>query len=457
MRIALGIAYDGAPFAGWQSQPAGNTVQDRLEAAVAAVAERPVRLTAAGRTDAGVHATAQVAHFDVDVARPESAWVRGTNSSLPQAIAVQWATEVDGEFHARYSAASRTYRYVLYNHAVRPSVLAGKVGWFHLPLDVERMRTAARALVGRHDFSAFRSAECQAQTPVRELSGADVERRGDYVLFELSANAFLHHMVRNVVGMPGARRQGRGAARVAGGGAREPGSEPRRRDVRSRRALPHRGHLSAAVEPPGIPAYARVHRNGAMRTRVKICGITSPEHGTAAARQGADAIGLIFYPPSPRLVTIERAREIAAAVPPFVARVAVFVNASVAEVEAVVRGCRPDLLQFHGEETPEFCARIRPAVPARGAGETGGRFARIPVAFSRRRGAGCSTPTGTTVRRHGRSLRLGAGSAAPRPTGGALGRARRRERGRGDRPGAAVGRRRLERRRVGEGHQGRSG
>jgi tRNA pseudouridine38-40 synthase len=200
MRIALGIAYDGAPFAGWQSQPAGNTVQDRLEAAVAAIAERPVRLTAAGRTDAGVHATAQVAHFDVDVARPESAWVRGTNSSLPQAIAVQWATEVDGEFHARYSAASRTYRYVLYNHAVRPSVLAGKVGWFHLPLDVERMRTAARALVGRHDFSAFRSAECQAQTPVRELSGVDVERRGDYVLFELSANAFLHHMVRNVVG-----------------------------------------------------------------------------------------------------------------------------------------------------------------------------------------------------------------------------------------------------------------
>jgi tRNA pseudouridine38-40 synthase len=200
MRIALGIAYDGASFGGWQSQPAGNTVQDRLEAAVAAIAGRPVRLTAAGRTDAGVHATAQVAHFDVDVARPETAWVRGTNSGLPAAIAVQWSAEVDGEFHARYSAASRTYLYVLYNHAVRPSVLAGKVGWFHLPLDVERMRTAARALLGEHDFSAFRSAECQAKTPVRRLSRAAVERRGDYVLFELSANAFLHHMVRNVVG-----------------------------------------------------------------------------------------------------------------------------------------------------------------------------------------------------------------------------------------------------------------
>jgi tRNA pseudouridine38-40 synthase len=200
MRIALGIAYDGGPFAGWQSQPAGNTVQDRLEAALAAIATRPVRLTAAGRTDAGVHATGQVAHFDVDVARPESAWVRGTNAHLPAAIAVQWAAAVDGEFHARYSAASRTYVYVLYNHAVRPSLLAGKVGWFHLPLDVERMRRAADPLLGTHDFSAFRSAECQAKTPVRELHQLCIERRGDYVLFELAANAFLHHMVRNVVG-----------------------------------------------------------------------------------------------------------------------------------------------------------------------------------------------------------------------------------------------------------------
>ena len=200
MRIALGIAYDGAGFAGWQSQPAGNTVQDRLEAALAAIAGCPVRLTAAGRTDAGVHATGQVAHFDVGVTRPESAWVRGTNASLPAAIAVQWAAEVDGEFHARYSATARTYVYALYNHPVRPAVLAGKVGWFHLPLDVERMRAAAQLLVGEHDFSAFRSAECQAKTPVRQVSQVAVERRGDYVLFELSANAFLHHMVRNVVG-----------------------------------------------------------------------------------------------------------------------------------------------------------------------------------------------------------------------------------------------------------------
>ena len=200
MRIALGLAYDGRPFAGWQSQPAGNTVQDQLEAALAAIAGGRVRATAAGRTDAGVHATGQVVHFDADAARPESAWVRGTNAHLPDAVAVQWACEVDGEFHARYSASSRTYVYILYNHPIRPSVLAGKVGWFHLPLDVERMDRAAQAVRGEHDFSAFRSAECQAKTSVRVLERATIERHGDYVMFVFTANAFLHHMVRNLVG-----------------------------------------------------------------------------------------------------------------------------------------------------------------------------------------------------------------------------------------------------------------
>ena len=200
MRVAIGVAYDGGPFDGWQSQPSGNTVQDRLEAALAAIGGAPVRLVAAGRTDAGVHATAQVAHFDTDAVRPESAWVRGTNAHLPEAIAVQWACGVDGDFHARYSARTRTYRYLLYNHPVRPSVLAGLVGWFHLPLDAEAMCAAAQHLEGEHDFSAFRSAECQAKTPVRTLERVSVERRGEYVVFELVANAFLHHMVRNVVG-----------------------------------------------------------------------------------------------------------------------------------------------------------------------------------------------------------------------------------------------------------------
>lgn len=200
MRVAIGIAYDGAPFDGWQSQPTGNTVQDRLEAALAAIAGTAVRVTAAGRTDAGVHATGQVAHFDVAVERPDSAWVRGSNAHLPEGIAVQWACAVDDEFHARFTATSRSYTYVLYNHPVRPAVFAGRVGWFHLPLDVAAMRAAAECLVGEHDFSAFRSAECQAKTPVKLLHRVAIDRRGEHVVLEFTANAFLHHMVRNLVG-----------------------------------------------------------------------------------------------------------------------------------------------------------------------------------------------------------------------------------------------------------------
>ena len=156
--------------------------------------------SSAGRTDAGVHASAQVAHFETSVERPESAWVRGANSLLPDGIAVQWATPVAGDFHARHSALSRTYRYVLYNHAVRPTLLAGRTGWFHLPLDLERMRKAVDCLVGEHDFSSFRSAECQAKTPVRIMQSAGIRASGAYFLFDFTANAFLHHMVRNIVG-----------------------------------------------------------------------------------------------------------------------------------------------------------------------------------------------------------------------------------------------------------------
>ena len=154
----------------------------------------------AGRTDAGVHASAQVAHFETAAARPESAWVRGANSLLPAGIAVQWATPVAEDFHARYSAVSRSYRYVLYNHPVRPALLAGRAGWFHLPLHVEKMREAADRLVGEQDFSTFRSAECQARSPVRVMESAAIRTSGAYLLFDFTANAFLHHMVRNIVG-----------------------------------------------------------------------------------------------------------------------------------------------------------------------------------------------------------------------------------------------------------------
>lgn len=167
---------------------------------MARIAGIPIAVTAAGRTDRGVHARAQVVHFDTAAQRPGSAWVRGVNALLPDAVAVLWSKEMPDDFHARYSAVSRTYRYQLMNRPVRPALAAAYAGWFHLPLDAARMQAAARLLVGEHDFSAFRSSECQAKTPVRRLHSLEVVRDGDRVEFLLRANAFLHHMVRNIVG-----------------------------------------------------------------------------------------------------------------------------------------------------------------------------------------------------------------------------------------------------------------
>lgn len=199
-RLALGLEYDGRAFRGWQTQPGGQTVQDHLEAALAAVHGAPVQTITAGRTDTGVHALAQVVHFDAVNHRPESAWVRGVNAHLPDGVAVLWAKAVDAAFNARASAMARHYRYVLLNHAVRPVLLAGRVGWLHGPLDLEGMQQAAARLQGEHDFSAFRSAECQAATPVRRMHAARVTRQGRFILFDFHANAFLHHQVRNMVG-----------------------------------------------------------------------------------------------------------------------------------------------------------------------------------------------------------------------------------------------------------------
>jgi tRNA pseudouridine38-40 synthase len=199
-RLALGIEYDGSAFCGWQTQPSGCGVQDHLERALAGIAGEEVETVCAGRTDAGVHAFGQVVHFDTAAARPGSAWVRGVNALLPPGLAVLWACEPGAEFHARYSARTRSYRYVLLNDAVRPAAAHGRVGWFHLPLDVERMRAAAALLAGEHDFSAFRSSECQARSPVRYVHSIAIERHGAYVVFDFCANAFLHHMVRNLMG-----------------------------------------------------------------------------------------------------------------------------------------------------------------------------------------------------------------------------------------------------------------
>jgi tRNA pseudouridine38-40 synthase len=175
-------------------------VQDALERALASIAGSRVRVAAAGRTDAGVHATSQIVHFDAPIERPESAWVRGVNAHLDPAAAVLWCAPVAATFHARFSAAARHYTYVLLDRAQRPGLVRGRVGWHHAALDVDAMRDAARALVGTHDFSSFRAAECQARTPVRTLTTLAIERRGPFVRFDFAADAFLHHMLRNIVG-----------------------------------------------------------------------------------------------------------------------------------------------------------------------------------------------------------------------------------------------------------------
>jgi tRNA pseudouridine38-40 synthase len=200
MRITLGIEYCGTNFRGWQSQAGGGTVQDVLEAALAQIAGEKIGVLCAGRTDAGVHATHQVAHFDTTVERPISAWVRGVNSQLPEGVAVRWAQPVGDEFHARFSARGRRYRYLLLNRPQRPGLWQGRLGWFHLPLDLAAMREASLRLLGEHDFSAFRAAECQAKSPIKTLTRAEVRQSGNLLIFDFEASAFLHHMLRNLVG-----------------------------------------------------------------------------------------------------------------------------------------------------------------------------------------------------------------------------------------------------------------
>ena len=200
MRIALGVEYAGDAFEGWQSQRHGRTVQDHLERALSSIAGEQIRLHCAGRTDTGVHATAQVAHFDCTARRPDNAWVRGVNTHLRVPISVRWAQPVDDTFHSRFSAMARRYRYVLHVSRTRPALLAGRVGWFHLPLDADLMNLAAQSLIGWHDFTSFRATGCQGKTPVRLMHEAKVHADGEYLLFDFHANGFLHHMVRNLVG-----------------------------------------------------------------------------------------------------------------------------------------------------------------------------------------------------------------------------------------------------------------
>ena len=199
-RLVLGLEYDGKSFSGWQTQSDRSSVQDNLEVALSGVANHKIKVVSAGRTDAGVHAVGQVVHFDTSAKRELTGWIEGTNSLLKSGISVTWAKVVSQEFHARYSALSRTYTYLILNRLQRPGVLHGKVGWFKKKLSVNHMKEASKHLIGLHDFSSFRAAACQSDSPLRKVSALNIAQCDNLIRIDITANAFLHHMVRNIVG-----------------------------------------------------------------------------------------------------------------------------------------------------------------------------------------------------------------------------------------------------------------
>ncbi len=200
MRVALGIEYDGTKYSGWQRQNHVIGVQNKLEDALSKIANHPVEVQCAGRTDAGVHGTGQVVHFDTETPRKMIAWQMGANANLPKDIAVRWAAEVSDDFHARFSATARRYRYVIYNHHLRPAILHSGVSHYHGELDADKMHEAAQSLLGENDFTSFRAAFCQSRSPCRNIHHIDVTRQGRYIIIDIKANAFVHHMVRNITG-----------------------------------------------------------------------------------------------------------------------------------------------------------------------------------------------------------------------------------------------------------------
>jgi len=200
-RIAMGVEYDGSHFVGWQSQREGETVQQNVESALSKVANHPVKIFCAGRTDTGVHANEQVIHFETTANRKNYSWLSGCNTYVPKSISIVWAVEVPESFHARFSATQRTYRYTILNRKIRPSILNNYVSFISYPLDEVRMQKAAQHLLGTHDFTSYRTVNCQAKSPVRTLQKLDVIREGEFIHLDLQADGFLHHMVRNIAGV----------------------------------------------------------------------------------------------------------------------------------------------------------------------------------------------------------------------------------------------------------------
>lgn len=201
MRIALGVEYNGSQFYGWQRQSNADSIQQRLEEAISKVANTQIIITVAGRTDTGVHATEQIIHFDCDNQRELKAWVMGVNTNLPDSISVLWAKYVDDDFHARYGALSRQYRYVIINRATRSALLDQLVTWEYTELDLRKMQHAAKHLLGTHDFTSYRTVACQAKSPIRTVHEITLKKHNEFILMDINANAFLHHMVRNIMGV----------------------------------------------------------------------------------------------------------------------------------------------------------------------------------------------------------------------------------------------------------------
>ena len=360
-RIAACIEYCGKNYHGWQRQNHALSVQETVESAISKVANEKIIVVSSGRTDTGVHGIGQIVHFDTTSVRTEFEWTRGVNTFLPGDVSMIWVCPVIDEFHARFKARQRTYRYILLNRETSPSYLDGLVTWHRMPLEIQKMQQAAKLFLGVHDFSAFRSAGCQNKNPVKNVQSVSLERKGDWIWLDITSDGFLHHMVRNIVGV--LTRIGEGlenpewAVGVLKSKDRKCGGM----------TAPPDGYIlyqfytmkcSICLIRQKYVDFGKISIRGTiitMATKIKICGVKSPEIAAQAIFSGADALGLMLYEGSKRFISIEQAVEIEKAVTPFVSTVGVFANPEVEYIKSALESLSLDFLQFHGDESGEFC------------------------------------------------------------------------------------------------------